>query len=126
MRRYLLHSDRRLWITSLLLVSLVFRALIPVGFMPSSDKPFSLEICRGGFLAQVDPRDLDQNQHPGTSSHFEYCPFGSAPATGPISQVAIVLPFQLTVTEFVAAAKSPRLIARRERAHEARGPPRLV
>ena len=40
---------QRLWVISALLVALVVRALIPAGFMPATDRPFSFQICPDGF-----------------------------------------------------------------------------
>lgn len=44
---------RRTLIASTLLVAFASRALIPTGFMPASDRPFSIEICWDGFPADV-------------------------------------------------------------------------
>jgi hypothetical protein len=40
-------------VISTLLVALVVRALIPAGFMPATDRPFSFQICPDGFPAQL-------------------------------------------------------------------------
>lgn len=37
----------------MVLVALGVRALIPAGFMPSSERPFTLEICPDGFPSQL-------------------------------------------------------------------------
>jgi hypothetical protein len=36
-----------------LLIAFAFRALIPQGFMPSADRPFTLQICPDGFPAHL-------------------------------------------------------------------------
>jgi hypothetical protein len=41
------------WLISILLVAFAFRALIPQGFMPSADRPFTLQICPDGWPAQM-------------------------------------------------------------------------
>lgn len=50
-------------IASILLVAFASRALIPPGFMPASDRPFSLEICweglPAGMLAHGEPQRAD-------------------------------------------------------------------
>jgi hypothetical protein len=76
-------STREL-IASIALAALVFRALVPAGFMPASDQPFSIEICRGGFLAQLPSHDA-----PGSLSHFEYCLFCCGSAAGSAPQIAV-------------------------------------
>ena len=64
--------------TSLLLVVLLFRAYVPVGFMPASGTPFLLEMCPATYQAQMPAHH--GHHHSGTHTHFENCPFGSAPA----------------------------------------------
>jgi hypothetical protein len=44
---------QRLWVISTLLVALLVRALIPAGFMPATDRPFSFQICPDGFPAAL-------------------------------------------------------------------------
>lgn len=44
---------RRTLIASIMLVAFASRALIPLGFMPASDRPFSLQICWEGFPADM-------------------------------------------------------------------------
>jgi hypothetical protein len=53
MRRRFLSSPAHQWVISVLLVALGVRALVPVGFMPSSERPFTLEICPDGFPSQL-------------------------------------------------------------------------
>jgi len=79
-------------ITSLALIALSCRALIPVGFMPGSERPFSLIICHEGF-----PSTLEHGTplHSGAASHFEHCLFSGVTAAAlaptPVG-VATVLP----------------------------------
>jgi hypothetical protein len=51
-RSHLLNRVQQQWLISVLLVALAVRALIPAGFMPSADQPFTLQICPDGFPAQ--------------------------------------------------------------------------
>jgi hypothetical protein len=94
---------------SFMLVAFALRVLIPPGFMPASDRPFSLEICSEGLsadmLAHVEPSHADSmgmdsmgmdsmdmasmgighgpDHHHGTPSHSEHCVFGTACTAGP-------------------------------------------
>jgi hypothetical protein len=51
--------NRRKLMASIMLVTFVSRALVPPGFMPATDRPFSIEICWEGvgahMLAHVEP-----------------------------------------------------------------------
>src|ERR1700728_3884655 len=116
MRRLITGRFQRELLTSLLLVAIVFRALIPAGFMPSSQRPFSLEICHAGTLAH-------SGTSPDHSSHFEHCPFGSAPGSGPLPSLPRVAQAGLTAAPAIAHFATLRLGARLERAHAARAPP---
>lgn len=53
MARALLTRRTRKSLASFMLVAFALRALIPPGFMPASDRPFSIEICREGLPAAV-------------------------------------------------------------------------
>jgi hypothetical protein len=54
---------RRTLMAGIMLVAFASRGLIPVGFMPASDRPFSLEICwdglPAGVFAQLEPAHAD-------------------------------------------------------------------
>jgi hypothetical protein len=51
--RRVLTPQQRLWVISTLLIALVVRALIPAGFMPATDRPFSFQVCPDGFPAEL-------------------------------------------------------------------------
>jgi hypothetical protein len=55
--------NRQTLMASILLVAFASRVLIPPGFMPASDRPFSIEICWEGLpadvLAHVEPAHAD-------------------------------------------------------------------
>jgi hypothetical protein len=93
---------------SIMLVAFALRVYIPPGFMPASDRPFSLEICWEApsvdMLAHVEPAHADStdmdsmdmtsmgmdrgpDHHHGTPSHSEHCVFGTACSAGPISHL---------------------------------------
>jgi hypothetical protein len=118
-------SIRRELFTSALLAVLVLRALVPTGFMPSADRPFSLQMCSAGFHGHsIDSQFL--NSHPGKSSQFEHCPFGSAPGAGPVCQLTTLLPFWQSIVRPRLGVEPLRLPIRFDYAHQARAPPGLV
>src|ERR1700731_1358024 len=77
MRTNRINGQRRDLLTSFLLVMLLFRAYVPVGFMPASGTPFLLELCPAAAPMSA------HHHHSDTHNHFENCPFGSASASGP-------------------------------------------
>ena len=121
MQRPLVTRNTRDLVTGILLVALLLRSLIPIGFMPSGERPFLLQICRGGFLATLDP----QGVNPPTRDHasFEHCPYGSAPAAGPIAHVTTPIALRSVVIQAASRFESLQLAAPRHRAHQTRGPP---
>jgi hypothetical protein len=113
---------RRLW-AGCLLLALLFRAYVPVGYMPASGAPFLVEICPTGL-----PMPAMHHAHHHSASHadFEHCPYGSAPAMGPISQHLELAAATRMVSPSVNAFYVSHPIARLERAHQPRGPPTLA
>lgn len=100
--------NRRTIVASIMLVAFASRAFIPLGFMPASDRPFSIELCWDGLpadvLRRVQPSHVDSMEvdsmdmasmekaggpghHHGTSLHSEHCVFGTACSAGPISHL---------------------------------------
>lgn len=150
MRRNSASQHRRLHVaTCFLLGMLLLRAYVPVGFMPASGAPFLLQLCpaagalpmEGHRDMSVDPpMDMSQGMDmaKGTAmpmgmdhgshqhGHFDQCPFGSAPATGPLSQFLVLEPAGLapsfTPVDFPSAVPSQRP----QRAHPPRGPPAVA
>jgi hypothetical protein len=138
-----LRRTHRHTIISALLIALFVRALIPVGFMPATDRPFSFQICPDVFPAQ-----LVQNAHAEHAAHHkhgggagsepeqgsphehsfsksEHCVFAAAAGVGPL---AFALTFfapdsDLDSPEFFYA--SPVLQQQRHRIQQPRGPPQL-
>ena len=124
MRSTLFNRRRRELITSILLVAVVFHALIPVGFMPASGKPFSLKICGADFPAPSPP---GTDRHPGHPPRVEHCAFGSAPPAGPAMAVAKILPTPVTAGEPILLLAEPlRTHVALVRVQQPRGPPRLA
>jgi hypothetical protein len=108
---------------SILLAMLLFRAYVPVGFMPASGTPFLLELCPA---ASSMPMPAHHHHHSETHTHFEHCPFGSVPAAGPISHgFAPELPAQIA-SQIAVSFESVRLGVPLPRAHQPRGPPSLA
>jgi hypothetical protein len=124
MRKHLFHPGRRDWFTGLLLAVLLFRAYIPVGFMPASGTPFLLELCPAAYQLQVPAHQ--GHHHSGAHTHFENCPFGSAPAAGPISHIVAFAPPAPIVSQPLVAFEPLRLGVDLPRAHQPRGPPSLA
>lgn len=124
MRSTLFNRRRRELVTSILLVTLVLRALIPVGFMPASGEGFSLTICRADFPAPSAP--LDTGRHPGNPLHNEHCAFGNAPAAGPAMEVARVLSTAVNAAEPVLLCEPLRINVALVRVQQPRGPPRFA
>ena len=101
----------RQWLISLVLLALAMRALVPAGFMPATDRPFSFEICPDGFPAQLLQQHgeaVHQHHHhaaqdegsgrsstPGSHDHgaarAEHCVFAGAASVGPAPQIAVLV-----------------------------------
>jgi len=123
---------------SIMLAGFASRAIIPPGYMPATDRPFSFEICWEGFpaamLAHGGPADAGssamdgmdmgsmshgghlhtQHHHSGSPSHSEHCVFGTACSAGPISQLPLLSDIssarQLHAFAFVSIARAVRLV----------------
>ena len=118
LRRRIRASRAGIWLLALLL----FRAYVPAGFMPASGVPFALELCPAttlGALAHV-------HHHPGTHADFESCPFGSAPAAGPISHLLVFASAAPAPVARMALLDSLPPTLRAQRTHQPRGPPALA
>jgi hypothetical protein len=111
-------------ISSLLLGMLLLRAYVPVGFMPASGRAFEIEICSAALSMDMPlAPGKAHHHHSGSQPNSEVCPFGSAPAAGPISHIDFFSPAGPIKTD-VSGAFTPVLAsARLERAHQPRGPP---
>jgi hypothetical protein len=112
-------------LTGILLAMLLFRAYVPVGFMPAVGAPFLLELCPATSPMPMSAHH-EHLHHSGTHGHFENCPFGCAPAAGPISHPVVFEPPGRTAAHAVIDFESLRFGVRLGRAHQPRGPPSLV
>jgi len=128
MRRLITGRLQRQLLTSLLLVTAFCRALIPAGFMPSAQRPFSLEICHAGTpaLPAATSAGSDHSVPPDHSRHFEHCPFGSAPGTGPLSTVPRVRLTGPGTPPSISHFATLRLGVDLDHARAARAPPLLA
>ena len=105
-----------------LLAALLFRAYVPVGFMPASGTPFLLEVCPAAYPTSA-PAQHSHHNHSQGHGDFQNCPFGSAPAAGPVSHLIAFEP-PGRIASFVGIPTSPRLMSTQPlRAHQPRGPP---
>jgi Protein of unknown function (DUF2946) len=107
----------------LLLPALLLRVLIPLGFMPAHEAPFSLEICPDGFPTQLLSHPAHHHDHGGGGrAHSEHCVFGTA-GGGPLSQSAAcgARPAQLPVV--APPPPRPVIFVRLVHLPEPRGPP---
>jgi hypothetical protein len=117
------NSKRSSWAGTLLLALALFRAYVPAGFMPASGAPFLLELCPS-VTAGMPAHHL--HHHPGNLGGFESCPFGSAPASGPISHhldLALAGPLP---SGPIASPDTARIARRAPNTHQPRGPPSLA
>ena len=127
MRQHRLRSP----LVRLLLLTMVLRALVPVGFMPAANGDWpGLQICgsAAALLAGTDGAGVltpdGGATHPGTA--HESCPFASSPAAAPAPQLV-----STSVLDPVADAPPahPALVLPAPafaRAHPPRGPPSPV
>ena len=90
-------------LAGLMLFAFAVRALMPVGFMPSSERPFSVEICHGGFATQLLLHPADPHQGAGHSDN-EHCVFGMTCLGGPPSWSSALT--GLLLSSFAPAARS--------------------
>src|SRR6201999_2280497 len=123
MQTRLCHARRPDVLAIVLLAALLFRAYIPVGFMPASGTPFLVELCPAVGGA---PAHQGHHHHSQGQADFQDCPFGSAPALGPVSQlIAFEAPGRISSIADLPAEPG-RLATRLLRVHQPRGPPYLA
>jgi hypothetical protein len=126
----------RQWLISLLLIAVAVRALIPAGFMPSADRPFTLQICPDGLPSQFlqsahhhHAQDDGGSQNPEKGSHehgaarAEHCVFAAAAGVAPAPQITMLLaPVETRAAlAFTPATRTPELT--RHRVQQPRAPP---
>jgi len=104
--------NRRTLMAGIMLVAFASRVLIPPGFMPASDRPFSFEICWEGLPA--DMLAHVEHHHHGSPSQSEHCVFGTACGAGPIPYLPLPSDFssaqQLRAVAFASIAVPVRVV----------------
>jgi hypothetical protein len=121
MKARLGHAKRPDTLAIVLLAALLFRAYVPVGFMPASGTPFLVELCPAYSGAPAHHHHHSQGQ-----ADFDNCPFGSTPALGLVSHL-VAFEAAGRINSFVAIpAERGRLGTRLPHAHQPRGPPSLA
>jgi hypothetical protein len=116
MPKGIMSQGARKFIASILFVALALRALVPAGFMPAADHPFSLEICPDGFPAQLLHYEMSHGHgmhHSGGASHShdaarsEHCVFAAVASAGPATHALVVhLPFDSSLVPLFDTAGS--------------------
>jgi hypothetical protein len=104
---------------SIMLVAFASRVLIPPGFMPASDRPFSIEICWEGIRG---PQEGPHHHH-GSSSQSEHCVFGTASNAGPIPHLPLPSDFSSALKLRTAAFASIAVAVRVVHLPQPRAPP---
>ena len=118
MRNESCHGKRPDVLAIFLLAALLFRAYVPVGFMPASGTPFLLKLCPATTSAH-------HSHHGHSQGHadFQNCPFGTAPAAGPVSHLIVFEP-PGRIASLVDIPAEPKLpTTQRLLNHPPRGPP---
>lgn len=131
------------WVIGILLMTLVVRALIPVGFMPSAEHPFTVQICPDGFPPQLLGHEYGSHHHHGAGhehtsrdspvgphqhdpSRSEHCAFALAAGMGPAPDAfAGVAPFEPSTAPWLPLPP-PYAEVRRFRIPQPRAPPCLA
>jgi hypothetical protein len=108
----------------ILLAALVFRAYVPVGFMPASGTPFLLELCPA-YAGDDTPAHHHHHHHQNSPAHgdFQNCPFGATPAQGPVSHFITFEPPGRISSGLTISVETERPVTRLLRTHQPRGPP---
>ena len=123
---------RQTILAGILLAAFASRALIPAGFMPSADRPFSLELCWDGLPAahSTDMGSMPghsmaldgshgaigsaHHHHPKAAPHNEHCLFGGGCSAGAVSQPPLAndcsITRRLEVVEFASVARAVHLV----------------
>lgn len=128
--------EKRLLMASIMLVAILARVLIPSGFMPASDRPFSLQVCWEGLpaallasldashaesmdmgsmdMSSMDMGSMGGHHHPDGVSGSEHCVFGTACGAGPIPYLPLPSDFstsrQLYSTTLALLAVAVRVV----------------
>jgi hypothetical protein len=124
MKARLCHARRSDVLAIVLLAALIFRAYIPLGFMPASGTPFLVELCPAYAVGALGHHA--HHHHSQGQADFENCPFGSAPALGPVSHLIAFEPAGQIASFATIPAEQGQLVSRLLHTHQPRGPPSLA
>jgi len=130
---------QRLWVISTLLIALFVRALIPAGFMPATDRPFSFQVCPDGFpvaLLQHEAahhhhvdgmlmadHDHSAPEHNHSTASAEHCVFAAAAGVFALAWAATFSAPAATITAPEVDYLPPSFESLRFRLPQPRGPP---
>jgi hypothetical protein len=123
MRLELSNKAMRKLIAGIMLLAFATRALVPAGFMPASDRAFSIEICPEGLPAQLLVHAGHHHHHPGGHSQADHCVFGTACASGPMSLAPPLILISLAHDEPATHRLSAAILVQLVHVPQARGPP---
>jgi hypothetical protein len=112
----------RMLIAGVMLFAFAVRSLIPLGFMPSSERPFSVEICPEGFPVQLLVH-AGQHHHGAGHSYTDYCVFGTACLSGPPSHSSVLTDISLSSLAPAAPAVARAIVVRLVYLPHCRAPP---
>ena len=121
MRIRLSPQASRLLVAGVMLFAFAVRSIIPAGFMPSTQRPFSVEICPEGFPAQLLP---GAHLHHGKGHlHIDHCVFCTASASGPPSYSLVLTVLSLSALAPVIPSVARAVVVRLVYLPHSRGPP---
>jgi len=105
-----------------MLFAFAARSLVPVGFMPSNERPFSVEICPEGFPAQLLVH-AGHHRHGAGHSATEHCVFGTASVSGPPSHSSPLTGLSASLLAPTTPSAGRAIVVRLVYLPQPRGPP---
>ncbi len=115
----------RIFIAGVMLLAFAVRALIPQGFMPASDRSFSIEICPEDLPAQLLPHAA-HHHHGGGHSNTDHCVFGTAAGNGPPAHSPVLPGIAAAGPARIEPSVATAIVIRLVYLPHARGPPATV
>lgn len=124
MHRFLQRCLARTPMLGLLMAALVFRALIPAGFMPAHENgTLVMELC-SGFGTKSAVVDFDDQGSTSSNQLFEHSPCGfAAAALSALPPEPFAFPVTAYLQSSAAADVSPLVPFSTRKAHAPRAPP---
>jgi hypothetical protein len=127
----------RAWVSGVLLVTLAMRALVPMGFMPSVERPFTLQLCPDGipvlllqsghdFAHQHGSERAGSGTHHHDLSHTDHCVFAAAAGVGPTSHWSLATPTIEALLGSPFHSATVVIAVQRFRTQQPRAPPTLA